>query len=109
MSLPRLSLVAVSTGNFLVAVCRLFIVVGSRAQVWLWLLIVVGSRAQLTTSIVVVPWALLGSASRWDLPGLGIKPVPPTLAGELFTIRERVCFYKDLLEDSHTRLFMVYG
>ena len=51
----------------------------------------------------------MGSVSRWDLPGLGIEPVPPTLAGEFFTISERVCFYKDLLEDSHTHLFMVYG
>ena len=62
-----------STGSRLVG----FSGCGTRAQ-YLWLVV---SRAQ--ASVVVVHGLLL--CGMWDLPGPGLKPVSPALAGGFLT------------------------
>ena len=73
VSAPRLSLVGVSRGYSLVSLRGLLIAVAS---------LVAAPGLQSTGSVVVVPGL---SCSTWNLPGPGIKPMSPVLAGRFLT------------------------
>ena len=72
VALHRLSLAVASGGYSLVVVCGLLILVSSLAPA-------PGLRLSSCR-----PWALL-LRSLWNLPGLGVKPVSPALAGRFLT------------------------
>ena len=78
----RLSLVVVSRDYSLVAVCGLLIIVGSRARG------LGGFSSQVLESRLsnYGAWALL-LCSMWDLPGPGLEPMSPALAGRFPSFR----------------------
>ena len=80
------SLVAESRGYSLVAVGRLLIVVASLAAENGWALEHTGfSGCSSRTSELRLRHAAYGFSYVWDLPGPGIKPASPELAGGYFT------------------------
>ena len=91
----RLSLVAASGEFSLAAVLGLVIEVASLAEEHTfqgsWASVVVVPGLQTTGSVTVVYGPLL-PRSVWNLPGPGIKPVSPALAGKITREVQKLCF-----------------
>ena len=86
---------AVASGGFLLQWLLLFQGEGSRVRGPLQSLRLLGS----STGSAVMVHRISCSAAMWDLPGSGIEPVSPALAGRFFTTeppeKPLIIFYKE--------------